>query len=66
MSLPKEPVSTYTWIFENKPKALRILTQPSGYKRAESNWLADEKGPKQGDPGSRLNIYIYRFNSQFN
>ena len=66
MFLPKGPVPTYTWIFENKPKASRILTQQSGYKIAESNWLADEKSPQLGDGGSRLYIYIYRFNFQLN
>ena len=31
-----------------------LLTQPSRFKRAESNFQADEKGPQQGDPVSCL------------
>ena len=34
---------TLNWVFENQPIALGILTQPSRYKREESNLLADEK-----------------------
>ena len=43
---------TYNWVFENQRIALGILKKPSRYKRAESNLLADEKGPYQRDPGS--------------
>ena len=57
--LSKDPVPTFNWVFENQPKASGILTQPSRYKRAESNLLADEKGPQQGDPGSCLVIHPY-------
>ena len=35
------------YAFENQPIALGILTQPTRYKRAESNSLADKKGPQQ-------------------
>ena len=35
------------YAFENQPIALVILTQPTRYKRAESNLLADKKGPQQ-------------------
>ena len=56
---------TFDCVYENQPIAFRILTQPSGYNRAESNLLADEKGSQQGDPCSYvvvwLYIYIYRF-----
>ena len=33
-------------LIENQPIASKILTQTSRYKRAESNLLADEKGPQ--------------------
>ena len=42
---------TFNWILENQQTASGILTQPSSFNRAESNFLADEKGPQQGDPG---------------
>ena len=42
----------------NQPKTSGKLTQLS-YKRAESNLLADEKGPRQGDPGRCLVIHLY-------
>ena len=53
---------TFNWVFENRPIASLVLTQPSRYKRAESNLLADEKGPQQGNPGSGLvmHLYIYK------
>ena len=44
-SEPEEPVPTFNWGFENQPIAAGITTQPSCYKRAECNLLADEKGP---------------------
>ena len=44
---------------ENQPKASGKLTQPYRYKRTESNLLADEKGPQQGDPGSFLIMHLY-------
>ena len=50
---------TFNWIFENQPIALELLAQPIQYKGAESKLLADEKGPKQGDPFSYLVIHIY-------
>ena len=34
---------TFNWIFKNQPIVLGILIQPSRYKKAESNLLADEK-----------------------
>ena len=40
-----DPVQTLNWVFEYQPIALKILTQPSRYKRTESNLLADEIGP---------------------
>ena len=43
---------------DNPPLASGILTQPSRYIGAESNLLADEKGPKQGDAGSCLVIHL--------
>ncbi len=50
---------TFNWFFESKPIASRILTQSSRYKRVESSFLADKKGPKQGDTGSCLDINLY-------
>ena len=47
---------TFNWVFENQQMTSGILTQPSRYKRAESNLLADEKGLQQKDPGSCLAI----------
>ena len=42
---------TFNWILENQQTASGILTQPSIFNRAESNFLADQKGTQQGDPG---------------
>ena len=42
-----DPVSTFNLVFEYEPIAPEILTQPSRYKRAESNLLADEKCPQR-------------------
>ena len=53
----KDPVPT--WVFENQPIESGIITQLSRYNRAETNLLADEKGPQQGDPGSCLFINLY-------
>ena len=47
---------TFALAFENQSIASGILTQPSRYKRAESNLLSDEKGPQQGDPSSWLDL----------
>ena len=57
--LSKDFVLTFNWFFENQPIALKILTQPSHYKRVESNLLADEKSPKQRDPDCCLVIHLY-------
>ena len=46
-------------VLENQPVESGIITQLSYYKRAESNLLADEKGPQHGDPGSCLDIHLY-------
>ena len=43
--LPQDPMPTLNWVFENQPIASGKLTQPSRYKRVESNLLADKKGP---------------------
>ena len=51
-----DPMPTFNL---NQPKTSGKLTQLSRYKRAESNLLADEKGPRQGDPGSCLVILLY-------
>ncbi len=40
------PVPTFNWGLEYQPIESYILTQPSRSKRAESNLLADEKGPQ--------------------
>ncbi len=48
------------WVFEYQPIASYVLTQPSHYKRAETNLLADKKVPKIGAMQlSRLYIYTY-------
>ena len=54
-------MSTFNLFFENQPIASVILSQPSRYKRAERNLLADEKGSHQGDPGGYISIFRYRF-----
>ena len=38
-------VPTFNWFFEYQPIASEMLTQPSRYKWAERNLIADEKGP---------------------
>ena len=48
--LQEDPVPTFN--FKYQRIASGILTQQSHYKRAESNLLAVEKGPQQGEPGS--------------
>ena len=50
---------TFAWAFENHSIASGILTQPSRYKRAESNLLSVEKGPQQRNPGSCLVIHLF-------
>ena len=45
---------TFNWVSENQPIASEKLTR---YKSAESNLLADNKGPKHLDPGSCLVIH---------
>ena len=40
------PVPTFNWFLEYQTITSEILTQPSRYKRAESNLQADEKGPQ--------------------
>ena len=54
-----DPVATFNWVFENQPMASEILTQLSRYKRAEINFIADEKSPYHGDPGSYLVMHLY-------
>ena len=55
-----DPVPTkFNWVFENQPLASGILTKPS--PRAEINFLADKKGPQQGDPGSCSVIHLYLY-----
>ena len=39
------PEPTFNCVFEYQPIASEILIQPSRYKWAESNLIADEKGP---------------------
>ena len=41
-----DPVSTFNWVFKYQPIASEISTQPSHNKRAESDLLANEKGPQ--------------------
>ena len=48
----------FNWFFGNQLIVSGILTQPSRYKGAESNLLAAEKGPQQGDPGSCLVVQL--------
>ena len=50
---------TFNLVFKNQPIASGISTQPSLYKRAGINMLADEKGPQQGGPGSCLVLHLY-------
>ena len=38
-------VPTLYWVYKYQTIASDILTQPSRYKKAESNLPADEKGP---------------------
>ena len=47
-------VPTFHWFFEYQPIASVILTQPSRYKRAESNLQADEKGPQHW-----IQVFVY-------
>ena len=59
---PKDPVSTFNWVFENQPIGSGISRQQCHYKRAESNLQADEKDPQQGiQVIVLLYIYFYRF-----
>ena len=51
-------VLTFIWVFKNLPIASEILTQPSRYKIAERNLLADGKGPQKSDTGSCLVIHL--------
>ena len=57
--LTEDPVPSFNWVFEKLPIALGIVTQPSRYKRAESNLLTDYKGLQHGDSGSCLVIHLY-------
>ena len=57
--LPKDPMSTFNWIFENQPIASVILTQQSRYNLAESNLLADEKVLQLRVPKRCLVIHLY-------
>ena len=41
-----DPVPTFNQVFGYQPVVSVILSQPSRYKIAESNLLADEKGPQ--------------------
>ena len=56
-----DPLPTFNWIFEYQPIASEILTQPSRYKRAESNLLADEKGPWKRGAGCLVIHLYYKF-----
>ena len=59
-------MQTFNWVFENQPITLEILTA-SRYIKAESNLIADEKGPIRGiQVVVWLYIYIYRFIIQIN
>ena len=44
MSPPRGPC-TFNWVFEYQPIASDMITQPSCFKMADRNLLADEKGP---------------------
>ena len=53
---------TFDLVFEYKPIALELLTQTRRYIRAESNLLADEKGPFDWNKvfeQDGLHIYTY-------
>ena len=62
-----DPVTTSNWVFQYQPIASEILTQPSRYKTAESNLLADEKGPQHWIQlvvwVIHLYLYIYYYES---
>ena len=51
----------------HQPIVLEILTQQSCYKRAESNLLADEKGPNELGQlfVQNIDIYLYIFNRRY-
>ena len=52
---------TFNRDFKDIPIALGILAKSSSYKRPESNFIADKKGPQHGDPGSCLSMFIDLF-----
>ena len=49
---------TFDLVLKKQTKASGILTHSSLYKGAESNLLADEKGPHQGDQGIVLKYIL--------
>ena len=57
-TLPKDPVSTFKCVFKDQQMASGMLSQPSRYKNAESNLLADEKVPNRGIQ-TVVWLYIY-------
>ena len=60
---------TFNSVFEFRPIASKILTLPSRYKRAESNFLVDKKDPCQRDQVVfwviSLYLYIYYWTGLF-
>ena len=56
-----DPVPTFNCVFEYQPIASEILKQPSRYKSAKSNLLADEKGPHHWNQVVFLAIHLYLY-----
>ena len=59
MSPPRRPFADFYLDLEYQPIASQILTQPSPFKRAESNLLADEKVSQHRIQVVIWIIYIY-------
>ena len=62
----RDIVSTFNYVFEYQPIASEILTQPSRYKRAESNLLADEKGPQDRGQVAAFVKHLYLLHLLYN
>ena len=59
---PVDHVPTFTLVFEYQTIASEIFTQPSHYKKAENNLLADKKGPQHWiQLVIRINIHLYLY-----
>ena len=56
---PVDLVPTFNWVFGYQPVVSVILSQPSRYKKEESNLLADEKGSQHWIQVFVWVIYLY-------